>query len=146
MSTANATKAPISLERGYRPSDDEPFMSDRQREYFRRKLRDWKEEIIRDSELTLTAMQSDTDSHPDLVDRASSEGDRAIELRARDRQRKLIAKIDAALSRIEDGSYGYCEETGEPISLARLDARPIATLSIEAQERHERREKIYRDD
>ncbi|MFY8114032.1 MAG: RNA polymerase-binding protein DksA, partial [Rhabdaerophilum sp.] len=132
--------------RGYRPSDDEPFMSDRQREYFRRKLRDWKEEIIRDSELTLTAMQSDTDSHPDLVDRASSEGDRAIELRARDRQRKLIAKIDAALSRIEDGSYGYCEETGEPISLARLDARPIATLSIEAQERHERREKIYRDD
>ncbi|MCZ8261451.1 MAG: RNA polymerase-binding protein DksA [Beijerinckiaceae bacterium] len=146
MSTANATKAPISLERGYRPSDDEPFMSDRQREYFRRKLRDWKEEIIRDSELTLTAMQSDTDSHPDLVDRASSEGDRAIELRARDRQRKLIAKIDAALARIEDGSYGYCEETGEPISLARLDARPIATLSIEAQERHERREKIYRDD
>ncbi|MCZ8181337.1 MAG: RNA polymerase-binding protein DksA [Beijerinckiaceae bacterium] len=146
MSTANATKAPISLERGYRPSDDEPFMNDRQREYFRRKLRDWKEEIIRDSELTLTAMQSDTDSHPDLVDRASSEGDRAIELRARDRQRKLIAKIDAALSRIEDGSYGYCEETGEPISLARLDARPIATLSIEAQERHERREKIYRDD
>ncbi|WP_284180109.1 RNA polymerase-binding protein DksA [Rhabdaerophilum sp. SD176] len=146
MSTANATKAPISLERGYRPSDDEPFMNDRQREYFRRKLRDWKDEIIRDSELTLTAMQSDTDSHPDLVDRASSEGDRAIELRARDRQRKLIAKIDAALSRIEDGSYGYCEETGEPISLARLDARPIATLSIEAQERHERREKIYRDD
>ena len=146
MSTANATKAPISLERGYRPSDDEPFMNDRQREYFRRKLRDWKEEIIRDSELTLTAMQSDTDSHPDLVDRASSEGNRAIELRARDRQRKLIAKIDAALSRIEDGSYGYCEETGEPISLARLDARPIATLSIEAQERHERREKIYRDD
>jgi DnaK suppressor protein len=146
MSTANVTKAPISLERGYRPSDDEPFMNDRQREYFRRKLRDWKEEIIRDSELTLTAMQSDTDSHPDLVDRASSEGDRAIELRARDRQRKLIAKIDAALARIEDGSYGYCEETGEPISLARLDARPIATLSIEAQERHERREKIYRDD
>jgi DnaK suppressor protein len=146
MSNVNATKAPISLERGYRPSDDEPFMNDRQREYFRRKLRDWKEEIIRDSELTLTAMQSDTDSHPDLVDRASSEGDRAIELRARDRQRKLIAKIDAALARIEDGSYGYCEETGEPISLARLDARPIATLSIEAQERHERREKIYRDD
>lgn len=146
MSNVNGIKAPISLERGYRPSDDEPFMNDRQREYFRRKLRDWKEEIIRDSELTLTAMQSDTDSHPDLVDRASSEGDRAIELRARDRQRKLIAKIDAALARIEDGSYGYCEETGEPISLARLDARPIATLSIEAQERHERREKIYRDD
>jgi DnaK suppressor protein len=136
----------IKLESGYRPTSDEPFMNDRQREYFRRKLIAWKDEIIRDAELTLTAMQSDTDAHPDLVDRASSEGDRAIELRARDRQRKLIAKIDAALSRIEDGSYGYCEETGEPISLARLDARPIATLSIEAQERHERREKIYRDD
>ncbi|MCE2932556.1 MAG: RNA polymerase-binding protein DksA [Rhabdaerophilum sp.] len=121
-------------------------MNDRQREYFRRKLIAWKDEIIRDAELTLTAMQSDTDAHPDLVDRASSEGDRAIELRARDRQRKLIAKIDAALARIEDGSYGYCEETGEPITLARLDARPIATLSIEAQERHERRERIYRDD
>lgn len=146
MSIVESAKKVISLERGYRPSDEEPFMNDRQREYFRRKLRDWKEEIIRDSELTLNAMQSDTDSHPDLVDRASSEGDRAIELRARDRQRKLIAKIDAALARIEDGSYGYCEETGEPISLARLDARPIATLSIEAQERHERREKIYRDD
>ncbi|OYU48475.1 MAG: RNA polymerase-binding protein DksA [Rhizobiales bacterium PAR1] len=146
MATLEAQKKVVSLDRGYRPTDDEPFMNDRQREYFRRKLRDWKEEIIRDSELTLNAMQSDSDSHPDLVDRASSEGDRAIELRARDRQRKLIAKIDAALSRIEDGSYGYCEETGEPISLARLDARPIATLSIEAQERHERREKIYRDD
>ncbi|HRE21783.1 MAG TPA: RNA polymerase-binding protein DksA [Rhabdaerophilum sp.] len=146
MSNDVKEKGTISLDRGYRPREDEPFMNDRQREYFRRKLVDWKEEIIRDSELTLTAMQSDSDSHPDLVDRASSEGDRAIELRARDRQRKLIAKIDAALSRIEDGSYGYCEETGDPISLARLDARPIATLSIEAQERHERREKIYRDD
>ncbi len=146
MSVMDVTKQTVSLERGYRPHEGETFMSERQREYFRRKLRDWKDEIIRDSELTLTAMQSDTDSHPDLVDRASSEGDRAIELRARDRQRKLIAKIDAALARIEDGTYGYCEETGEPISLARLDARPIATLSIEAQERHERREKIYRDD
>ena len=136
----------INLESGYLPSEDEPFMNDRQREYFRRKLIAWKDEIIRDAELTLTAMQSDTDAHPDLVDRASSEGDRAIELRARDRQRTLIAKIDAALARIEDGSYGYCEETGEPITLARLDARPIATLSIEAQERHERRERIYRDD
>jgi DnaK suppressor protein len=136
----------VHLESGYRPNDDEPFMNDRQREYFRRKLLAWKDEIIRDAELTLNAMQADTDAHPDLVDRASSEGDRAIELRARDRQRKLIAKIDAALTRIEDGSYGYCEETGEPIGLARLDARPIATLSIEAQERHERREKIYRDD
>lgn len=146
MSIMDSPKQAISLERDYRPHESEPFMGDRQREYFRRKLKAWKEEIIRDSELTLTAMQSDTDSHPDLVDRASSEGDRAIELRARDRQRKLIAKIDAALSRIEEGTYGYCEETGEPISLARLDARPIATLSIEAQERHERREKIYRDD
>ena len=143
--SAGAAKA-VKLESGYRPGDDEPFMNDRQREYFRRKLVAWKEEIIRDAELTVTAMQADTDAHPDLVDRASSEGDRAIELRARDRQRKLISKIDAALSRIEDGSYGYCEETGEPITLARLDARPIATLSIEAQERHERREKIYRDD
>ncbi|MCA0399628.1 MAG: RNA polymerase-binding protein DksA [Proteobacteria bacterium] len=146
-STSSSTgRKAISLEQGYRPSDDEPFMNDRQREYFRRKLNAWKDEIIRDSELTLTAMQADSDSHPDLVDRASSEGDRAIELRARDRQRKLIAKIDAALARIDDGTYGYCEETGDPISLARLDARPIATLSIEAQERHERREKIYRDD
>lgn len=136
----------IKLDPGYRPSADEPFMNDRQREYFRRKLMNWKDEILRDAEDTLTAMQSDTETHPDLVDRASSEGDRAIELRARDRQRKLIAKIEAALSRITDGSYGYCEETGEPISLQRLDARPIATLSLEAQERHERRERIYRDD
>jgi DnaK suppressor protein len=146
MAKLNDDKKLISLDSGYRPTDGEPFMNDRQREYFRRKLKAWKEEIIRDAELTLTAMQSDTDAHPDLVDRASSEGDRAIELRARDRQRKLIAKIDSALSRIDDGTYGFCEETGEPISLARLDARPIATLSIEAQERHERREKIYRDD
>ena len=141
----SALKSVVS-EDAYRPSDDEPFMSERQLDYFKKKLIAWKDEIIRDAELTLTAMQSDTDAHPDLVDRASSEGDRAIELRARDRQRKLIAKIDAALARIEDGSYGYCEETGEPITLARLDARPIATLSIEAQERHERRERIYRDD
>ena len=140
-----ASKA-ITLDPGYRPTPAEPFMNERQREYFRRKLINWKEEILRDSEDTLTAMQSDTETHPDLVDRASSEGDRAIELRARDRQRKLISKIDAALSRIVDGSYGFCEETGEPISLQRLDARPIATLSLEAQERHERREKIYRDD
>jgi len=140
------SKKAITLEPDYRPNANEPFMNDRQREYFRRKLINWKEEILRDADQTLSAMQSDTESHPDLVDRASSEGDRAIELRARDRQRKLIAKIDAALSRITDGSYGYCEETGEPISLQRLDARPIATLSLEAQERHERREKIYRDD
>lgn len=136
----------IKLDPAYKPTASEPFMNDKQREYFRRKLMNWKDEIIRDAEDTLTAMQADTESHPDLVDRASSEGDRAIELRARDRQRKLISKIDAALSRIDDGSYGFCEETGEPISLQRLDARPIATLSLEAQERHERREKIYRDD
>jgi DnaK suppressor protein len=129
----------------YRPSDDEPFMNDRQREYFRKKLLDWKEEILRSSRETLENLQ-DSEQHPDLTDRASSETDRALELRARDRQRKLIAKIDAALERIEDGSYGYCEETGEPISVKRLDARPIATLSVEAQERHEKREKIYRDE
>jgi DnaK suppressor protein len=130
----------------YRPSDDEPFMNERQREYFRGKLIAWKEEILRESRDTLQALQDDTQNLPDLADRASSETDRAIELRARDRQRKLIAKIDAALKRIEDGSYGYCEETGEPISLKRLEARPIATLSIEAQERHERRERVYRDE
>jgi DnaK suppressor protein len=130
----------------YRPSDNEPFMNDRQRDYFRKKLVAWKEEIIREANETILALQSETENHPDIADRASSETDRAIELRARDRQRKLIAKIDSALARIDDGTYGYCEETGEPISLRRLDARPIATLSIEAQERHERREKIYRDD
>jgi DnaK suppressor protein len=134
------------LEDAYKPSDDEPFMNDRQREYFRRKLLSWKEDILQESRETLAALQNENENHPDLADRASSETDRAIELRARDRQRKLIAKIDAALQRLDDGSYGYCEETGEPISLKRLDARPIATLSIEAQERHERREKVYRDD
>ena len=134
------------LEDAYKPSDDEPFMNERQREYFRRKLLAWKEEILEESRETLAALQNENENHPDLADRASSETDRAIELRARDRQRKLIAKIEAALQRLEDGSYGYCEETGEPISLKRLDARPIATLSIEAQERHERREKVYRDD
>jgi DnaK suppressor protein len=130
---------------GYRPSEDEPFMNERQRTYFRNKLMTWKEEILRSSIETLEHLQ-DSEHHPDIADRASSETDRALELRARDRQRKLIAKIDAALERIEDGSYGYCEETGEPISLRRLDARPIATLSVEAQERHERRERVYRDD
>ncbi len=131
---------------GYRPNDEEPFMNDRQREYFRRKLISWKEEIIREANETLSALQSETDNHPDIADRASSETDRAIELGAGDRQRKLIAKIDSAILRIDEGTYGFCEETGEPISLKRLDARPIATLSIEAQERHERRERIYRDD
>lgn len=130
----------------YVPSEDEPFMNDRQRAYFRAKLIRWKNEILREARETLEILQRENANHPDLADRASSETDRAIELRARDRQRKLIAKIDAALQRIEDGTYGYCEETGEPISLKRLDARPIATLSVEAQERHERREKVYRDD
>ena len=134
------------IDQGYRPTEDEAFMNERQREYFRRKLRQWKQDIIRESSETLATLQSENENHPDIADRASSETDRAIELRARDRQRKLIAKIDAALSRIEDGSYGYCEETGEPISLKRLEARPIATLSLEAQERHERNERVHRDD
>jgi DnaK suppressor protein len=129
----------------YRPSEDEPFMNDRQRDYFRRKLIQWREDILRESKETLVALQSENENHPDVADRASSETDRAIELRARDRQRKLISKIESALSRIDDNTYGYCEETGEPISLKRLDARPIATLSVEAQERHERRERVYRD-
>ena len=131
---------------GYRPSDKEPFMNERQRDYFRAKLLTWKGEILKEARDTLQHLQDENQNHPDLADRASSETDRAIELRARDRQRKLIAKIDAAIQRIEDGTYGYCEETGEPIALKRLEARPIATLSIEAQERHERRERVYRDD
>jgi DnaK suppressor protein len=134
------------IDEGYRPTEDEPFMNERQREYFRRKLIRWKHDILKEAQETLATLQSENENHPDLADRASSETDRAIELRARDRQRKLIAKIDAALSRIEDGSYGYCEETGDPISLKRLEARPIATLSLEAQERHERNERVYRDD
>ncbi len=131
---------------GYRPSDAEEFMSERQLEYFRQKLLAWKDDILRESRETVTHLQTDTENHPDLADRASSETDRSLELRTRDRQRKLISKIDDALRRIEDGSYGYCEETGEPITLARLEARPIATLSLEAQERHERRERVHRDD
>jgi DnaK suppressor protein len=130
----------------YRPTDKEPFMNDRQREYFRQKLLAWREDILKEAKETLQHLQDENQNHPDFADRASSETDRAIELRARDRQRKLIAKIDEALSRIEDGTYGYCEETGEPISIKRLEARPIATLSIEAQERHERRERVYRDE
>ncbi|AJA62158.1 RNA polymerase-binding protein DksA [Bradyrhizobium japonicum] len=132
--------------KNYRPTEKEPFMNDRQKEYFRLKLLAWKDEILKESKLTLQALQEENVNHPDLADRASSETDRAIELRARDRQRKLIAKIDAALQRIEDNTYGYCEDTGEPISLKRLEARPIATLSVEAQERHEKREKVYRDE
>jgi len=130
----------------YVPSEDEEFMNTNQRAYFRGKLVAWKNDILREARETLDHLAEESANHPDLADRASSETDRAIELRARDRQRKLISKIDAALQRIEDGTYGYCEETGEPIGLKRLDARPIATLSIEAQERHERREKVYRDE
>jgi len=136
----------IELDDDYRPSEDEPFMNERQREYFRRKLLKWKEEILKEMRETLEHLQENNEPLTDIADRASTETDRAIELRTRDRQRKLIAKIDAALKRIETGEYGYCEETGEPISLKRLEARPIATLSIEAQERHERMEKVYRDD
>jgi len=136
----------LELEADYRPSDSEPFMNERQREYFRKKLLSWKDDILREAKETLQNLQDENQNHPDIADRASSETDRAIELRARDRQRKLIAKIDAALARIEDGTYGFCEETGDPISLKRLEARPIATLSLEAQERHERRERVYRDE
>jgi DnaK suppressor protein len=142
----NGAGSQLDKNKNYRPSDKEPFMNERQREYFRDKLLSWKDEILKEAKETLQHLQDENQNHPDLADRASSETDRAIELRARDRQRKLIAKIDAALQRLEDGTYGYCEETGEPISLRRLEARPIATLSIEAQERHERRERVYRDD
>jgi DnaK suppressor protein len=146
-------KAETNFERGdltegddYRPSEDEPFMNPRQSEYFRRKLLAWKTAILAESRGTIEHMQEGSRNHPDLADRASEETDRAIELRTRDRQRKVVAKIDAALRRIDEGTYGYCEDTGEPISLRRLDARPIATLSLEAQERHERKERVHRDD
>jgi DnaK suppressor protein len=146
-STSVQAAVPLSeLPAGYAPSDSEPFMNELQRLYFRKKLESWKGEIMREGRETLVTLHDDTSQHADITDRASSETDRAIELRARDRQRKLVSKIDAALERIADGSYGYCEETGEPIGLKRLDARPIATLSVEAQERHERRERVYRDD
>ena len=130
----------------YRPADDEPFMNDRQLAYFRGKLLAWKSELMSDSKETIETLQDNTRAIPDISDRASEETDRALELRTRDRQRKLVSKIDAALRRIEEGEYGYCEETGDPISLRRLDARPIATMSLEAQERHERRERVHRDD
>ncbi len=139
-------KAQAVLENGYVPSDSEPFMNDRQLEYFRNKLNDWKTGILAGNRDTIEGMQAGTRNIPDVADRASEETDRALELRTRDRQRKLVSKIESALRRIEDGSYGYCEDTGEPISLKRLDARPIATLSLEAQERHERKEKVHRDD
>ncbi len=136
----------IFLHEGYVPSQEEPFMNENQVEYFRQKLLNWKKSILSESKDTIKGMKEETRNIPDVADRASEETDRALELRTRDRQRKLISKIDAALRRIDDGSYGYCEESGEPISLKRLDARPIATLSVEAQERHERRERDHRDD
>jgi DnaK suppressor protein len=139
-------KAEVFLPEDYRPAEDEPFMNVRQLEYFRRKLLTWKQELQAESRDTLEGLQDSSRNIPDVADRASEETDRALELRTRDRQRKLVSKIDSALRRIEHGEYGYCEATGEPISLKRLDARPIATLSLEAQERHERREKVHRDD
>ncbi|WP_412505467.1 RNA polymerase-binding protein DksA [Roseovarius sp. SYSU LYC5161] len=139
-------KAEVFLPEDYRPAEDEPFMNERQTEYFRRKLLAWKNELLEGSRDTIEGLQDGTRAIPDVADRASEETDRALELRTRDRQRKLVAKIDAALRRIEEGEYGYCEVTGEPISLKRLDARPIATMSLEAQERHERREKVHRDE
>lgn len=143
---AKEPSAPIVLPADYRPSEDEPFMNELQRMYFRQKLVKWKEDIIDQTRETIAGLHEESAQHADIADRATSETDRATELRTRDRQRKLVQKIDAALARIEDGSYGYCEETGEPIGLRRLDARPIATLSVEAQERHERRERVYRED
>ena len=139
-------KAEVIVPDNYRPADDEPFMNDTQLAYFRRKLLAWKSELMSDSKETIETLQDNTRAIPDISDRASEETDRALELRTRDRQRKLVSKIDAALRRIEEGEYGYCEETGDPISLRRLDARPIATMSLEAQERHERRERVNRDD
>ncbi len=136
----------IFLAEDYRPAEDEPFMNERQVEYFRRKLLHWKAEILAGSKDTIEGLQDNTRNIPDVADRASEETDRALELRTRDRQRKLVSKIDAALRRIDEDEYGYCVVTGDPISLKRLDARPIATMSLEAQERHERREKVHRDD
>lgn len=139
-------KAEVILSDDYRPTEDEPFMNERQLEYFRQKLLDWKADLLDDSKSTIEELQQTTRNIPDIADRASEETDRALELRTRDRQRKLVSKIDSAIRRIDEGEYGYCEETGEQISLKRLDARPIATLSLEAQERHERAEKVHRDD
>ena len=134
------------LAANYKPSKDEPFMNAKQREYFRRKLIRWRDELLQESTATLQYLQEESVNAPDIADRASMEAERSVELRTRDRARKLISKIDEALSRIDDGSYGYCIETEEPISIGRLEARPIATLSLEAQERHERMERTYRDD
>lgn len=134
------------LTKNYKPTAKEPFMNAKQREYFRRKLQTWKEDIIRGTRETVMGLQTESTQHPDDADRAASETEKTLELRTRDRHRKLINKIDAALRRLDDKTYGYCEETGDPISLKRLDARPIATLGLEAQERHEKRERVYRDD
>lgn len=142
----NDMKQEVFLADGYTPAEDEPFMSDRQVEYFRRKLLNWKAELLAGSRDTIEGLQDGTRNIPDVNDRASEETDRALELRTRDRARKLVSKIDGALRRIDEGEFGYCSVTGEPISLKRLDARPIATMSLEAQERHERREKVHRDD
>jgi DnaK suppressor protein len=143
----NAARIPlIELPPNYRPTEREPFMNEMQRLYFRKKLLAWKDDILRSTRETLQNLHDESAHFADVADRAMVEADKALELRARDRQRKLVAKIDSAIIRIEKGTYGYCEETGEPISLKRLDARPIATLSIEAQERHERRERVYRDE
>jgi DnaK suppressor protein len=142
----NKMKQEVFLPDDYRPADDEPFMNDLQVEYFRRKLNNWKDELKAGTRDTIEALQDGTRNIPDVNDRASEETDRALELRTRDRQRKLVSKIDAALRRIDEDEFGYCSVTGEPISLKRLDARPIATMSLEAQERHERREKVHRDD
>lgn len=136
----------VTLPPDYRPTDEEPFMNELMKEYFRQKLLAWRSELLRESDETLAHLQEGGMQEPDIADRASAETDRALELRTRDRERKLIAKIDAAIERIADGSYGFCEESGEPITIRRLEARPIATLSIEAQERHERQERTHRED
>src|SRR5579859_7134431 len=136
----------ITLPPDYRPSEDEEFMNPLQVEYFRQKLLRWRGELLKEADGTLLSLSQGGIHESDITDRASVETDRALELRTRDRARKLVSKIDQALMRIENGTYGYCEETGEPISLRRLEARPIATLSVEAQERHERMERVYRDD
>jgi len=139
-------KAEIITNGNYHPTDDEPFMNERQQEYFREKLLLWKQSLLEETRGTIEDMQEGTRNIPDVADRASEETDRALELRTRDRERKVVGKIDAALRRIDEGNYGYCEETGEPISIKRLDARPIAIFSLEAQERHERKERVHRDD
>ncbi len=134
------------LPKNYLPTEDEPFMNNKMREYFRRKLKVWRDELVRESSQTIQHLQEDSRQEPDIGDRASAESERALELRTRDRERKLLSKIESALKRIDDSTYGYCDELGEPISIQRLEARPIATMSLEAQERHERRERVYRDD